>query len=193
MKKYIITFIVVSLFIGCADDDKYDRLNEDPKNPTSVSEDFLFTSAVVSLGDLLASPNVNTNVYRFISQYLTSTEYLDEPNYKLVSRNVPQSQWSETYRDVLLDLDDAKSYIEEKESLTQAEKDARLGQIEVIQVYAWQMLVDTFGDVPYTEALQAQEITNPAYDDASGIYEDLLTRIQDARTMLQAGQGFSYL
>lgn len=191
MKKYIITFIVVSLFIGCADDDKYDRLNEDPKNPTSVSEDFLFTSAVVSLGDLLASPNVNTNVYRFISQYLTSTEYLDEPNYKLVSRNVPQSQWSETYRDVLLDLDDAKSYIEEKESLTQAEKDARLGQIEVIQVYAWQMLVDTFGDVPYTEALQAQEITNPAYDDASGIYEDLLTRIQDARTMLQAGQGFS--
>lgn len=190
MKKYILTFIVASLLIGCADDDKYGRLNEDPKNPTTVSEDFLFTNAVNSLGDLLASPNVNRNVYRFVSQYLTSTTYLDEPNYKLVSRNVPQSQWSILYRNVLKDLDDAKSYIADNDDLTQAEKDARLGQIEVVQVYAWQFLVDTFGNIPYTEALNGEEVTSPAYDDAAVIYEDLLARIQDARTKIQGGDGF---
>lgn len=191
MKKYLVTFIMAFLFISCSDDEKYERLNEDPKNPTEVSEDFLFTSATVSLGDFLASPNVNINVFRFISQYLTATTYVDEPNYDLTNRNIPQSQWSEIYRDVLLDLNDAKSYINENADLSQGEKDARIGQIEVLQVYAWQVLVDTFGDIPYTEALEAETITLPAYDDDAAIYANLIERLQNAYTLLGSGQGFS--
>ncbi|GAA0762803.1 SusD/RagB family nutrient-binding outer membrane lipoprotein [Psychroflexus lacisalsi] len=192
MKKYFLTFIIACLFISCADDDKYERLNQDPKNPTEVSEDFLFTSATVSLGDFMASPNVNINVFRFISQYLTATTYVDEPNYALTNRNVPQSQWSELYRDVLLDLEDAKSNVNENELLTQPDKDARLGQIEVLQVYTWQVLVDTFGDIPYTEALQG-EADNflPVYDDAETIYVNLIERLQNARTLLSSGKGFA--
>lgn len=191
MKKYLVTFIVAFLFISCSDDEKYERLNQDPKNPTEVSEDFLFTSATVSLGDFLASPNVNINIFRFISQYLTATTYVDEPNYDLTNRNIPQSQWSEIYRDVLLDLDDAKDYINESENLTQGEKDARIGQIEVIQVYAWQVLVDTFGDIPYNEALEAETVTLPAYEDDAVIYQDLIERLQTASTLLGSGQGFT--
>jgi hypothetical protein len=190
MKKYFITFIMVCLFTSCSDDDKYERLNQDPKNPTEASEEFLFSSATVSLGDFMASPNVNINIFRFISQYLTATTYVDEPNYDLTNRNIPQSQWSEIYRDVLLDLDDAKTYVNENTDLSQGEKDARLGQIEVLQVYAWQVLVDTFGDIPYTEALQAETITLPAYDDAGSIYVNLIERLQNARTLLSSGQGF---
>jgi hypothetical protein len=192
MKKYFITFIIACLFISCEDDDKYERLNQDPKNPTEVSEDFLFTSASVSLGDFMASPNVNINIFRFISQYLTATTYVDEPNYDLNNRNISQSQWSELYRDVLLDLEDAKSNVNENDLLTQADKDARTGQIEVLQVYTWQVLVDTFGDIPYSEALQG-EADNflPVYDDAETIYEDLILRLQNASTMLSSGQGFA--
>ncbi|MBZ9788276.1 SusD/RagB family nutrient-binding outer membrane lipoprotein [Psychroflexus sp. CAK57W] len=191
MKKYIITFLTVSLLFSCASDENYERLNQDPKNPTEVSEDFLFTSATVSLGDFLASPNVNINVFRFISQYLTATTYVDEPNYDLTNRNIPQSQWSEIYRDVLLDLDDAKDYINESDDLSQGQKDARLGQIEVLQVYAWQVLVDTFGDIPYNEALQAETITLPAYEDDAAIYQNLIERLQAASALLSSGQGFA--
>lgn len=190
MKKYLIIFTVAFLFASCSDDEKYERLNQDPKNPTQVSEDFLFTSAAVSLGDFLASPNVNINIFRFVSQYLTATTYVDEPNYDLTNRNIPQSQWSEIYRDVLLDLDDAKGYINDNSDLSQSEKDARIGQIEVIQVYAWQVLVDTFGDIPYNEALQAETNTLPAYEDDAVIYEDLIERLQAASALLNSGQGF---
>jgi hypothetical protein len=190
MKKYLIIFTVAFLFASCSDDEKYERLNQDPKNPTQVSEDFLFTSATVSLGDFLASPNVNINIFRFVSQYLTATTYVDEPNYDLTNRNIPQSQWSEIYRDVLLDLDDAKGYINDNADLSQSEKDARIGQIEIIQVYAWQVLVDTFGDIPYNEALQAETNTLPAYEDDAVIYEDLIERLQAASTLLNSGQGF---
>jgi hypothetical protein len=191
MKKYIITFLTVSLLFSCSSDDKYERLNQDPKNPTEVSEDFLFTSATVSLGDFLASPNVNINIFRFISQYLTATTYVDEPNYNLINRNIPQSQFSRLYRDVLLDLDDAKDYIDESTLLSQSQKEARIGQIEVLQVYAWQVLIDTFGDIPYTEALEAETNTLPAYEDDEAIYKDLIQRLQDASTLLNSGQGFS--
>lgn len=191
MKKYILILLTFPLFFACQSDEDYERLNKDPKNPTEVSADFLFTSATVSLGDFLASPNVNVNVFRFISQYWTATTYVDEPNYNLRERNIPQTQWSEHYRDVLLDLKDAKNYIMSNDDLSQGEKDARMGQIEVLQVYAWQVLVDTFGDIPYSEALRAEEITLPAYDDAATIYADLISRLQAANTLLEAGQGFN--
>ena len=39
------------------------------------------------------------------------------------------------------------------------------------------MLVDQFGDIPYSEALMGAENSRPAYDDALTIYQDLITRL----------------
>lgn len=191
MKKYILSFVALTLLWSCQTDEQYEDLNRDPKNPTQVAPDYLFTAATVSLADQMASPNVNLNISRFISQYLTATTYLDEPNYDLTNRGIPENHWSEIYRDVIFDLQNAKAIIAEDAELTQAEKDARTGQIEVIEIYAWQVLVDTFGDVPYTQALNATEFPLPAYDDAATIYADLLTRIEAADALLAAGQGFT--
>lgn len=191
MKKYILTFVALGLLWSCQTDEQYEDLNRDPKNPTQVSPDFLFTAATVSLADQMASPNVNLNISRFLAQYLTATTYLDEPNYDLTNRGIPENHWSELYRDVIFDLQNAKAIIAESTDLSQAEKDARTGQIEVIEIYAWQVLVDTFGDVPYDQALNATEFPLPAYDDAQYIYEKLLERIEAADALLAAGQGFT--
>ncbi len=118
----------------------------------------------------MASPNVNLNVFRFLAQYLTETTYTDEVNYDLIGRNIPQNHWSEIYRDVIFDIQDAKSIVMDNPDLDQSEKDARLGQLEVVEVYAWHVLVDTFGDVPYTQAVNSEEYPLPAYDDAATIY-----------------------
>lgn len=191
MKKYILTFIALSTLWSCQTDEQYEDLNRDPKNPTQVDAAFLFTAGVVSLSDVMQSPNVNIDIFRFVSQYLTATTYLDEPNYDLTNRGIPQAFWSEIYRDVLFDIQNAKEIVQEDTDFSEAEKSARLGQLEVIEVYAWQILVDTFGDIPYTQALKAGEFPLPAYDDAATIYADLLTRIDAADAMLAAGQGFS--
>lgn len=190
MKKYILTFIALATLWSCQTDEQYEDLNRDPKNPTQVASDFLFTAATVSLMDRMASPNVNDNIYRFVAQYLTTTTYLDEPNYDLTNRNIAQNLWSEIFRDVITDAKDAKAIVMADANLTEAEKDARMGQLEVIEVYAWHVLVDTFGDIPYTEAVNAIEFPLPAYDDAATIYGDLITRLGAADSMLSAGQGY---
>lgn len=192
MKKYLIICIALVSLYSCQKDEQYENLNRDPKNPTEVSAQFLFTSATVALSDQLQSPNVNLNIYRFISQYLTATTYLDEPNYDLNSRGIPDNHWSILYRNVIFDLKDAKSNVEEDPDLTEEEKKARLAQIEVLQVYTWQILVDTFGNIPYTQALDAKKYLLPEYDDAATIYEDLISRLTVAKADL-VGQGFGGL
>ncbi|CAM4182132.1 SusD/RagB family nutrient-binding outer membrane lipoprotein [Gillisia hiemivivida] len=191
MKKYFLTIIALATLWSCQTDERYENLNRDPKNPTQVKAEFLFTAATNSLSDQMTSANVNTNVFRFFAQYLTTTTYLDEPNYVLNQRNIPQNHSSELYRDVIFDLQNAKAVVEADTEITEAERSARLGQIEVLEVYAWSVQVDTFGDVPYTQAINAEEFPSPVYDDAATIYADLISRLNAVGANIQAGQGFT--
>lgn len=191
MKKYLLTVTIALSLFSCQTDEQYEDYNRDPKNPTDVASNFLFTNAIASMGDQMASANVNTNIFRFISQYWTATTYFDEPNYNIRRRTIPQNQWSEIYRDVILDIQNAKEIASANEELSNSELQARLGQLEVMEVYAWEIMVDTFGDVPYTEALNAKEFTLPKYDDARTIYENLIARLLVVSDQLNAGQGFT--
>lgn len=183
MKKYLILLSSV-LVISCASDERYEDLNRDPNNPTQVSADALFTASAKSLFDQMESTNVNTNVYRLFAQYWTETTYIDESNYDLNTRNIPASHFSEMYRDVLYDLKDAK---------LKADTDNKKAMISVLEVYTWQQLVDTFGNIPYSEALKGSESPTPVYDDAQTIYEDLFGRINEAIGMfsVSGASGFS--
>ncbi|WOD42222.1 SusD/RagB family nutrient-binding outer membrane lipoprotein [Hwangdonia lutea] len=189
MKKVLLIVLSLSLVVtSCKSDELYENLNRDPKNPTQVAADFLYNSATKSLIDQVTSTNVNRNIYRLLAQYWTQTTYTDESNYDFVTRNIPQYHWSETYRDVLLDLKTSVEVVNNDEALSQSEKDARNAQAEILMIYAWQHLVDSFGDIPYSEALG--EETLPAYDDAATIYTDLINRINAAIPNL-SGSGYS--
>ncbi|WP_461532270.1 SusD/RagB family nutrient-binding outer membrane lipoprotein [Sinomicrobium sp.] len=193
MKKYIlITLVAVGLY-ACSDD-KYEDYNIDGKNPPEVSADYLFTAATKSLSDQMATPNVNLNIFRFVAQYLTSTEYLEEPNYDLTGRNIPGGQWERLSQRVLFNLKNASENIDNnlvisETQLTEEEVAARKAQIEVLMVYTWQVMVDTFGNIPYSEALDINN-TLPVYDDAATIYEDLINRLIAINSDFDAAQGF---
>lgn len=190
MKKlFIISLLSVTcVLVSCKTDDQYENLNRNPKSPTKVAPGFLFNGATKSLIDQMTAINVNVNVFRFFAQTNSTTTYTEEPNYDLTTRGIPSYHWSEMYRDVLLDLKTAKEFTLEDEHLTDSEKKARLAQAEVLIVYTYQQLVDTFGDIPYSEALS--DNTLPAYDDAASIYSDLITRLDQAIPDL-SGSGFS--
>src|SRR5690606_35313699 len=67
----------------------------------------------------------------------------------------------------------------------------QLAIADILQVYAWQILVDTFGNVPYSEALQGLDNITPAYDDAATIYADLISRLSaDIEALDESSGGF---
>ncbi|MGV6845604.1 MAG: SusD/RagB family nutrient-binding outer membrane lipoprotein [Lutibacter sp.] len=164
-------------------------MNVDTKSATEVPGETLFSNAQKNLVDFLASTNVNINIYKMFAQYWTETTYVDEANFDVQNRSIPRNQWNRLYRDVLRDLNEATTVISsEGDGGLPAVKQNKLAITEILKVYTFKMLVDTFGDVPYTQALDADNV-NPAYDDAATIYSDLLSRLNTAMGQLDSNSG----
>lgn len=55
----------------------------------------------------------------------------------------------------------------------------------IMKAQNMQMLVDLFGNVPYSEAFQATSIRTPKYDDDAAIYQDLFRQLDVAIALLK--------
>lgn len=177
-------------FTACTDDFEDDLV--DPKKPTVVPAPLLFSNAQRNLVDQITTPSVNSGIFRLLAQQWASTTYPEESRYDLVTRNIPQNFWFTLYRDVLMDLRESSKIVTADATLNPAQKANQLAMIEVMEVYTWSILVNTFGDIPYTEALN-ENIIYPKYDDAAAIYADLFKRLDAAIAALNtnstAGSG----
>ncbi|MGI4761918.1 MAG: SusD/RagB family nutrient-binding outer membrane lipoprotein [Janthinobacterium lividum] len=164
--------------------------NIDPKSPASVSAGSLVTAAELGLAREMVNPSVNVNPFRFYVQYWAETQYPDETNYNIATRQINRTFWRNMYLGggttdptytpgVLSNLNIAKSTITADNTLDASVKANQLACVEVLAVYGWTVLVDTYGNVPYKQAL---DYTNgqPAYDDAATIYSDLFVRLNAA-------------
>lgn len=190
MKRILFSVILSGLVLVSCKKDITD-LNQNPKQPENVSVASLYANASINLADVLASPNVNTNIFRLFSQQWSETTYPDETNYDLDGRSIPDRWFTEFYRDVIKDLAQAAVLLEtEKDQapiMTDAEYKNRKAEIELLQVFAYYHLVTTFGNIPYSEALNP-EIIQPKYDDAATVYADLITRLDAALGLIDTGE-----
>lgn len=180
----LVIVLVLVVAMSCADDASLSRLNDDPKNPTSgVPDELFFSNAQRNLVDVNSSIDINFNIFRFLVQYASSPIYTQESQYNLQTRTIPGNYWFTLYRDVLRDFAAAREELNDPNLYSTSDeialRDNRLGIIQMLEVYTYAQLVDTFGNIPYTEALDGDNIT-PAYDDAAMIYQDLIDKLDRA-------------
>lgn len=191
MKRiYLILIVLVGISVSCTKN--FEDWQKDTKHPSEVPGDMLFTNAQKALTDQVSETNVNLNNFKLWSQYWTETTYTDEANYDLINRNIPDNVYRVFYTGVLKDLREAKMLIAEEVPVTDEGKVAQANRIliaEIIEIYVWQRLVDIFGNIPYSEALDIDATLNPSYDDALGIYKDLFVRLDAAMGALNQGGG----
>jgi hypothetical protein len=188
-KKYLILLVLVASITACTD--KFEEFNTDVKNPAIVQGESLFSNAQRLLARQISSTNVNINIWKLMSQYWTECTYIDEANYDIVNRTIPDNTFEAYYQGILKDFQEAVMLIEATvptSAVGETEKANKLAIIELLVVYAYQNLVDIFGDVPYSVAMDIENIS-PAYDDAATIYADLITRIDNALSDLDASEG----
>ncbi|WP_017495025.1 SusD/RagB family nutrient-binding outer membrane lipoprotein [Flavobacterium sp. WG21] len=184
MKKILYALGIMLLTVSC-DDSSLTDLNVDVKNPSVVPPSTLFTNAEKNLTEQLVNTNVNRNIFRLVNQQWTETTYLDESNYNWVTRKISDNHWDRLYAGPLADLSQAKGFLE-KDVISPADpefaqkttvKKNQLILIDILMVYTYQILVDTFGDVPYSESLKGSGDYLPKYDKAVDIYKDLIVRL----------------
>lgn len=188
MKKLLILSIILSSLAGCTKN--ISDYNEQTKAASTVPAPTLFSNGVRALTDALTSSSINNNVYRLVVQHWVTTTYTDETNYDFFTRNIPQRFWIALYKDVLADLAECKRLIPSSVGITGAVKTNQTAITEIMQLYTYSVLVNTFGNVPYSKALDFDNLF-PVYDDAKTIYGDLLTRLDAAIALLNpAEKGF---
>lgn len=194
--KYILLFVLIALFASCTKN--FEGFNTDIKNPATVTGESLFSNAEMALVDQVSSTDVNLNVFKLFAQYWTETTYTDESNYDLIDRTIADNTFQMYYvgnivkqGGFLTDFKEAARLIGLNVPTTavgDGEKTNKLAIIELLNVYAFQNLVDIFGNVPYSQALDINKIA-PAYDDAATIYSDLINRIDAAQAKLDPSFG----
>ncbi|MBK8702940.1 MAG: SusD/RagB family nutrient-binding outer membrane lipoprotein [Saprospiraceae bacterium] len=176
------------VLVSC--DKDFGDLNVDKKRPAQVAPGTLFSNAQKALVDIMTTPNVNQNIFRMLAQQWTETTYTDEANYDLATRNIPQNFWNTIYLGVLKNLKESQSLIPSQDPAF-FPPDVQVNQnacAEILNVYAWSTLVNTFGDIPYSQALDIDNVY-PAYDDAATVYADLLERLDAAVNSIKVSAG----
>ncbi|MFD1873394.1 SusD/RagB family nutrient-binding outer membrane lipoprotein [Hymenobacter bucti] len=153
-----------------------DDYNVNPKLAASASASGFITNAERTLVRTVTSSSVNLNPLRFYMQYWAATDYPTESRYDLITRNIPLNYWNALYRDCITDLRAAKAAVATDISVPDANKNNTLAVAELLEIYAWANLVEVFGNIPYTQALDANNL-QPKYDDQATIYADLVTRL----------------
>ena len=179
MKKSFLFCATALLLSATSCVDSLKDYNVDPKSATVVPGSTLVAGAERRLVREITSTNVNMNPFRLYVQYWTETTYLDESNYDFETRTINRNIWSEMYVGVLSNLKEANKVIDADIALQPAVKANQKACAEILSIYAWTVLVNTFGNVPYSEALDFTKPT-PKYDDAAGIYADLFKRLDAA-------------
>ncbi|WKK66782.1 SusD/RagB family nutrient-binding outer membrane lipoprotein [Lutimonas zeaxanthinifaciens] len=180
MKKILLIALMLGTTISCTD---FEGWNIDEKNPSEVPAAFLFTNAQRAFYRQMVIPSVNSNIFKQMAQHWTTTTYNDETNYDMVQRDIGGNWWFSMYAGVMIDVVEAKKIIAENEPNpgTAANKIAIL---DLFQSYVWHIVVDTYGNVPYSEALLGNENLIPKYDDDAEIYASVMNTIDQALNTL---------
>lgn len=192
MNRLIIIITILFPIFSC--DDRLEELNVPSKNATEVPGELLFTNGLREMVDLMSSTNVNENVFRLYAQYWAQTTYPDESQYNMVGRQIPDNFWTTAFRDALMDLDEAKEVTRATADallLTEDQLANRLAAIDICKVYMFSVLVDLFGAIPYSQALN-EDILSPQYEPGEEVYGHLIDSLDYAiNSIVPDAPGFS--
>lgn len=172
--KVLMLSAMVFLTFGCK---KTLDINVSPNNPLieSTTPEVLFPSAVASTagrvgGELTILGGIWSQYY---TQANASNQYKTIDSYAL-TRNDLNGSYNELFSGALADYQLAIN-------LAVAKSDWRYNLMAtVMKAYTYQVLVDLYDKVPYTEALKGLDNLQPKFDDGYTVYVGLLAEINAA-------------
>ena len=190
MKRSTVLYLTLAVLAASCTKD-ISSLNDNSKAALTVPSSSLFLNGEKNLSDALAGTSDAASPFRVLAQSWTENTYVSEAQYNLTIDNSPQGWWNLLYANttvsVLNSLEAARTTIptDIKDAATQ--QNAKL-VTDILEVYAYSLLVNTYGNVPYSQALN-RDIPFPKYDDARTIYYDLLNRLDTAISGLNTSAG----
>jgi len=173
MKK-LISLLFMSLLVFTSCEDELD-INTNPNTPPEISRGLALSAAQGSIATIMGGEFFNLGgIYaQYYTQAPSAGQYDAIEEYNL-NTDFANRTWTELYAGGLNDL----QFVENK-SMEDGDTGSYL-IATILKAYTFQYLVDIFGDVPYTEALQGNDNISPAPTPGEDIYLDLIATIDEA-------------
>ncbi|UKJ07688.1 SusD/RagB family nutrient-binding outer membrane lipoprotein [Solitalea lacus] len=174
--KYLLVAVATFFLVSC---DSILDVNEDPNNPSidQATPEVLFPAAVMSSAGMIGGQL--TIVGGIWSQYWAqsafSNQYKEIDSYNLTRINEEVNlPYEELMAGALADYHLAIQKARERQ-------DWRYNLMAVVmKAYTYQVLVDLFDQVPFSESFQGAGNLQPKFEDGYTIYKALLAEIDDA-------------
>lgn len=175
MKKIFLTgALALSLTLGACDD--YLDINESPNSPaqSNLTPDLIFPGAEMALCNSLSDFLGITGGYfaQYYAQTFGTSNYLDYSQFQM-SAVRSGSTYTNLCTRALQNLSTVMSM---------AKQDEDWGTYLACTVYkavTYQVFVDCYGEIPYSEGLDINNIS-PKYDDGKDIYAGILAELDEA-------------
>ncbi|HVS97709.1 MAG TPA: SusD/RagB family nutrient-binding outer membrane lipoprotein [Puia sp.] len=187
MKKSIFYILPGVLLLGACTKD-ISSYNAQTKKAAVVPAAPLFTYGTLTLTNQLAN-NGGGNITLHIVDYMAQAIIEDNAQYNFQTAGMPNTQWNTLYESCLNNLKRADSILSTTtpDATNSAATIAnRRACVDITAVYAWYVLVTSYGNIPYTQALDPDNLF-PKYDDQHAIYTDLLKRLDNDLSSLTTG------
>jgi len=155
-------------------------INVDPNNPTtaSASPELVLPAALQNMAAQYSNPTADSR-FAFAGLWLGHISY--SGNYAIATENISYAITNNfgaaAFGNIYDNLEDF-DFVEKKGAELGNNFYRAIGIL--MKAYNFQTLVDLYGNVPYTEALQGTALSKPKYDDAKTIYDDLAKKMDTA-------------
>lgn len=177
MKKFIYGLTVATTLVFAAScDEKLEELLQDPNavSAETASPDFLLNRIQLDYKDLW---------YGIADDGARLTRQINQGSSLYINAYIPVSTngtWEDGYSNILIDVKLLEPLAEE------ANLQRHLGIAKTIKAMVLIDLVDTYGDVPYTEALEGDLNFNPKTDTGESVYDAAFGLLNEAAAHLVA-------
>lgn len=184
MKVLFRGLLAAALLTSATGCDKFLDINTNPNSPTELTANFILANALATTAANYNGGIANGQNYNSYSSwavgYLTKSGvvsgYGEEQTYNY-STAYYQNLWTNTY-------DNLYDYQLIQQQAAAYPRHAAIARI--MKAYNFLLLVDQYGDIPYSEALKGTANTTPSYDRAQDIYKDLVEQLKGAVSDINA-------
>ncbi len=172
MKKFIIIISVTFIAMACGDD--FLDINSDPNNASEASIDLVLPSA-----QTFAAFRTSRDAHEFASIFVHHFYNLSESQFSIDPGEM-DNDFTGLYVSVLKDF---------QVVIDQGSAEGFWGHVGIAKIHKahiYSIMVDLWGDVPYSQALSGETNISPEYDDGAAIYADLHRVLDEAKVNLDS-------
>lgn len=182
MKKLINVITGVALIFATSCKKSYLDINTNPNSATSSTPDLVLPQAIVGTASITyGTYNIGLGadlMYRANAGGFSGFGTVISYDYTTGSFT---AQWANTYDN----LNDYRYILDNTKGNSKYVYFNAVARI--MWAYNFQLLVDTYDDIPYSQALRGASNISPKYDKGTDIYKDLAAQLDTAITLINTG------